>query len=288
MESIFEHAPAKINLTLQVVGRRDDGYHLLRSLVGFAGVGDLLYFSTAKELSLKVTGPFAEELKGQNFDDNLVLQAARKLMVTSGVQLGAEIHLIKNLPIASGIGGGSADAAATLRGLIRLWELHDFSEERLGGLALELGADVPVCLKSTCSWMEGIGERLEQGPELPNLHSVLLNPGVGVSTPKIFQNLKGSYSSAKKKPVSFSSHEDVTEYLRLVGNDLEIPACRLEPVIVEALAELTAQKSCLLSAMSGSGATCFGLFASAECAQKAAHDIKLKHSGWWLSSTAFY
>ncbi|MEH6630040.1 MAG: 4-(cytidine 5'-diphospho)-2-C-methyl-D-erythritol kinase [Halopseudomonas aestusnigri] len=285
MERISEQAPAKINLTLQVVGRRGDGYHFLRSLVGFADVGDVIHFTPSKELSLEVSGPFAKELSGSNLADNLVMRAAKKLLDVCGRKQGAELHLIKNLPVASGIGGGSADAAATLRGLGRLWAVSDVTDDKMRSLSLSLGADVPVCLQSKCTWMEGIGEKLSVGPRLPDLYTVLLNPGIAVSTPNIFKNLGGAFSFGMHKPDAFSSLGDFKNYLGLVGNDLQNPACELEPIIAEALFELREQENCVLSGMSGSGATCFGIFDSKEHAELAARTIKLKHSDWWLCPT---
>ncbi|WP_419903748.1 4-(cytidine 5'-diphospho)-2-C-methyl-D-erythritol kinase [Kiloniella sp.] len=286
MERITEHAPAKINLTLQVTGRRNDGYHLLRSLVGFGEVGDVIHFTPSDEFSLHVSGPFAKELENANPENNLVLRAARSLAHLCGVERGAELHLTKNLPVASGIGGGSADAAATLRGLARLWAIKDLADEKYQDLALSLGADVPVCLDSKCAWMEGIGDQLSVGPSLPILHGVLLNPGVAVSTPDIFNRLKGRFSSKIHQPSGFSSLDDFRAYLTLAGNDLQKPACELEPVITAALGQLQVQGSCVYSGMSGSGATCFGLFDSAEHAETAAAAIKLEHPDWWVVPTA--
>ena len=285
MERISESASAKINLTLQVVGRRKDGYHLLSSLVGFAGVGDVLHFMPSKKLSLSISGPFASELKDTNLEDNLVMRSAKRLSDIYGGQQGAELHLVKNLPIASGIGGGSADAAAALRGLSRLWGVDAGIHDQLGDLALCLGADVPVCLKSKCTWMEGIGDKLSPGPTLPDFHIVLLNPGIGVSTPKIFKNLGGVFSSEQHKPQVFSTSHDFTDYLSIVGNDLESPACQLEPTILKCLGELQRQKDCDFSGMSGSGATCFGIFQSKECAENAVANIAQKHPDWWGCAT---
>ncbi|OUS18434.1 4-(cytidine 5'-diphospho)-2-C-methyl-D-erythritol kinase [Rhodospirillales bacterium 47_12_T64] len=285
MNRITEYAPAKVNLTLQVVGRRDDGYHLLHSLVGFSGVGDVLHFTPSSELSLKVSGPFARGLKDSAPENNLVIRAVQALSIYCEVKQGVEIHLIKNLPVASGIGGGSADAAATLRGLARLWEIEGLAQEQTRQLALSLGADVPVCLEDRCRWMEGIGEKLSIGPELPGLFTVLLNPGVAVSTPEIFKNLNGQFSTRKPKPVSFSSVDDLSRYLIEAGNDLQRPACEQQPIINEALSKLKQQQGCRFSGMSGSGATCFGLYSSFENAEKAASAISKERPGWWSVST---
>lgn len=184
VSALCEFAPAKINLHLHVVGRRDDGYHLLDSLVVFAGVGDCLRASTSGALSLSVTGPFAAALDAEA--DNLVLRAARALAARAGCPALARLVLEKNLPVASGIGGGSADAAATLRLLCRLWRI-ELSAEDLGQLAGDLGADVKVCLVGHPALMSGIGEVLVPAPSLPAAGLVLVNPGVAVSTPSVFR-----------------------------------------------------------------------------------------------------
>lgn len=272
-DALVEAAPAKVNLFLHVIGRRADGYHLLDSLVVFAAVGDVLLAEPADRLSLDVDGPFAPALTGE--PDNLVLRAARALAPAGA---GARLVLTKNLPVASGIGGGSADAAATLRLLCRLWRLAPSAEE-LAGLAIGLGADVPACLAGNTSRMGGIGELLEPAPELPQCGIVLANPGVGVATADVFRTRRGDWSSPAKLPASWPNVAAMAEDVQALRNDLERPALSLQPVIGDVLAALRAQPECRLARMSGSGATCFGLFDEAATAASAAE--RLRRPGWW-------
>lgn len=268
-------APAKINLHLHVVGRRDDGYHLLDSLVVFAGVGDRLSVSPAELLSLTVTGPFAGGLAAEA--DNLVLRAARGLADLAGVRASGAMVLEKNLPVASGIGGGSADAAAALRLMSRFWGV----EVDLAGLTRALGADVPVCLLGRPVRMSGIGEVLAPAPPLPEAGLVLVNPGVAVSTPAVFRARTGEFSEVAGFPnEGWRNAASLAADLRAMRNDLETPARLLAPEIGEALAVLAAMPGCLLARMSGSGATCFGLLPSVEAARQAAEHIR--RPGWWV------
>jgi 4-diphosphocytidyl-2-C-methyl-D-erythritol kinase len=269
-------APAKINLHLHIVGRRDDGYHLLDSLVVFAGVGDRLIVSAGSDLSLTVTGPFAGGLAVER--DNLVLRAARGLADLAGINASGALVLEKNLPVASGIGGGSADAAATLRLLRQFWDVAP----ELDGLAGALGADVPVCLLGRPALMSGVGEILMPAPPLPQVGLVLVNPGVAVPTPGVFRARSGVvFSEVACFP--FAGWGDVLALaadLRGVRNDLQAAACTIAPVIGDVLDELGSLPGCLLARMSGSGATCFGLFASAGAAREAAAGIR--RAGWWV------
>ena len=271
-----EFAPAKVNLHLHVVGRRPDGYHLLDSLVVFAAVGDRLTVCAADELSLSVTGPFAAGLAGE--DDNLVLRAARLLAARAGIPPAAKLVLEKNLPVASGIGGGSADAAAALRLLCRFWRLDPVMVRRLAG---DLGADVPVCLAGKPALMAGIGEVLTAAPRLPDVGMVLVNPGVAVATPAAFRARSGEFSAAAR--FADGGWCDIGSFVRAlhgVGNDLEAPVCRMAPAVSDALAAVSAAAGCRLGRMSGSGATCFGLFETAAAARLAAQTIK--RDGWWV------
>jgi len=274
--AIKERAFAKVNLTLHVTGQREDGYHLLDSLVVFAGIGDEITASTADDISLQVTGPFAGDL-GEESENNLVLRAARLM----SSRQGAEILLEKNLPIASGIGGGSADAAATLRALSRLWEC-DMPQSNQ---ALSLGADVPVCLDSSPKRMRGIGEDITLlSNSLPSQSIVLVNPRLPVSTPAIFQSL----SSKRNPPMPDAIPSGLSaiafwDWLKTQRNDLEAPAIALCPKIQECLKALISQ-SAGLARMSGSGATCFGLFEMQEAAAKAANAIQATHPDWWVAA----
>jgi 4-diphosphocytidyl-2-C-methyl-D-erythritol kinase len=271
-----EFAPAKINLALHVLGRRADGYHLLDSLVVFAEVGDTLRACPADDLTLAVEGRFAAALTGEA--DNLVLRAAEMLSAAAGVAPRAKIVLRKELPVASGIGGGSADAAAALRLLCRLWRL-DVPAAELAGLALRLGADVPVCLAGRPARMAGVGEALSRAPDLPSCGLVLVNPGVAVATPAVFKARTGPFSAPLDLPPAWSDARALAATLQAAGNDLQAPALALTPVIADVLAALRALSGCLLARMSGSGATCFGLFASP--AEAAAAAACLPARGWW-------
>ncbi|MEQ9609907.1 MAG: 4-(cytidine 5'-diphospho)-2-C-methyl-D-erythritol kinase [Kiloniellaceae bacterium] len=276
-----EQAWAKVNLTLQVVGRRPDGYHELESLVVFAEVGDVLTIEQAETnwLTLTVRGPQAGPLHYEH--DNLVMLAAEALCKRAGVRAGAAITLTKNLPVASGIGGGSADAAAALRGLSRLWGLNLPAVE-LEALALSLGADVPVCLRGESAIMSGIGERLQPVPALPPLWLLLVNPGVAVSTASVFGSLAGNFSAVAEPRLPPLGLAAFIDWLAARPNDLQAPACRQAPEVVAALAALDEFDDCLLVRMSGSGATCFGLFENENAARQATEALAVQHPDWWV------
>jgi 4-diphosphocytidyl-2-C-methyl-D-erythritol kinase len=278
-------APAKINLFLHVGERRDDDYHSLESLVVFAETADRLEFAPANAISLSVEGPFGRALAREK--DNLVLKAARLVQSELGQsQAGARITLQKNLPVASGIGGGSADAAATLRGLDRLWELGT-PEAVLLDLAARIGSDVPACLLSRPCWMEGRGERVKKLPALPQFPLVLVNPGVPVPTGPVFANLNARTGVGAILPPEHpvANLWDLLAYLADAGNDLEAPAAHLAPVIDDVLAALDREPGCALAQMSGSGATCFGLFHQEQFALGAAERIAQDHPDWWVRVT---
>lgn len=281
--AVVETAPAKLNLTLRVVGRRADGYHELESLVAFAGFGDRLTARSAAELSLEITGPFAAALHDAG-SGNLVLRAARLLAQTAGVAERAVLTLEKRLPVAAGLGGGSVDAAAALRLLQRLWSLS-LPEPRLQALAAELGADVPVCLLGRPAMMRGVGERLEPLPALPPAWLVLANPGVALGTPEVFRARSGAYSGAGplwETPPRTAA--ELADCLRRSANDLEPAARTLCPEIGEVLGALERNPGCLLSRMSGSGASCFGLFAGREEAEAAARRLRAAQPDWWVQA----
>ena len=316
-ETVSRSAPAKVNLYLHVTGRRDDGFHELDSLVVFADVGDVITVSESDGLSLTITGPFAEGLSSG--EDNLVLRAARKLAAHTGVKANAHITLDKNLPIASGIGGGSADAAATLQALVQFWNIelgdddihhvaHDVAEnldmaralstlfklwrddlgsDMLGAIGLQLGADVPVCLEGRPAYMGGIGERLDMAPHLPDAWLVLVNPGVSVSTPEVFKAYKNS-GVPFSKPARFHDHpRDALQLALLLSardNDLMAPAVALNSEIQQVLDALKKRDGALLTRMSGSGATCFALFASQNEAATAASALVQDHPDWWAAA----
>lgn len=265
-------APAKVNLALHVTGRRADGYHLLDSLVAFARVGDRLEAEPAPGLTLSLAGPFAAALGAGA--DNSVLAAASLLRPPGR---GAALRLVKVLPVASGLGGGSADAAAALRLLARLWR------RPLPGpaAALSLGADVPVCLGGRPARMRGIGEDLSP-VALPPFWMVLVNPGVPVPTAAVFAALAAKANPPLPNPPAFPDAAALAAWLARARNDLEPPARALAPPIDEALAALTAQPGCALARMSGSGATCFGLFAAEAPALAAFAALRAARPGWWI------
>jgi 4-diphosphocytidyl-2-C-methyl-D-erythritol kinase len=265
-------APAKINLTLHVTGRRADGYHLLDSMVAFADVGDRVTAEPATDLTLRVTGPMAAGVP--EGPDNLVLRAARLL----SPDRGAALTLHKALPVASGIGGGSSDAAATLRVLSALWGLPLPDTAQLA----RLGADLPVCLDARAARMTGIGEGVAPLPPLPPVWAALVNPGVAVPTPAVFAALDRRDNAAM--PAQLAGWPDAAALAAWLGpmrNDLEPPARHLAPAIGEVLAALGTLPGCLLARMSGSGATCFALFAAEGLANDAVARIRASHPAWW-------
>ncbi|MDF1584840.1 4-(cytidine 5'-diphospho)-2-C-methyl-D-erythritol kinase [Marinimicrococcus flavescens] len=282
-EPLCERAPAKINLDLLVTARRPDGYHELDSLVVFAEAGDALRLEEGPGLRLVVEGPFAADVPAGG--DNLVLRAARTLERHLGRDLPASAILSKRLPAASGIGGGSSDAAAMLRGLARLHRL-DVPASGLAALALELGADVPVCLAARPMRMRGIGERLEPLSGLPDLPLVLANPRRPVPTKAVFARM-GAPGRGRPRPAlpAGATLPDLAAWLAASVNDLEAPALAIEPAIGEVLVALRRLEGCLLARMSGSGATCFGLFSDKNAAEAAARALAAARPDWWSIAT---
>ncbi len=278
---VRRRAWAKINLTLHVTTRRVDGYHELDSLIVFAGVGDELLISPAEGLSLEVNGPFAGALASEATADNLVMRAAAGLRARYGVTQGTQIRLTKNLPVAAGLGGGSADAAAALRGLSRLWGLEPPAAE-LTALAAELGADVPVCIAALPGFVSGIGEKIAPPPPLPPAWLVLVNPGVPLATAAVFAARQGGFSQAAVWHDAASSAPALAARLKERRNDLESPAIKLMPEIADVLGAIGATPECLLARMSGSGATCFGLYAHQAQASAAAAAIERDRPAWWV------
>jgi 4-diphosphocytidyl-2-C-methyl-D-erythritol kinase len=282
-----ENAPAKVNLTLRVLGRRADGYHELESLVTFAEVGDRLSFVPGGELALAVRGPNA--VQAGDGADNLVLKAAQALTArVAGVGLGA-FDLDKRLPVAAGLGGGSADAAAALRLLARANGIPA-DDGRLYDAARVTGADVPVCLDPRPRLMRGIGEILSAPLKLPALPVVLANPGVGLPTKSVFAGWKPAGPQVLTLDVAslakITSREEYLQLLATQANDLESAAIAVEPVIAEVLVALRALIGCRLARMSGSGATCFALFSSAAAAIEAAKTLSGKYPQWWVRPSA--
>jgi 4-diphosphocytidyl-2-C-methyl-D-erythritol kinase len=269
-DAVTVFAPAKINLFLHVGERRSDGYHELESLVVFADVGDELLIEPAHAFSLALDGPFGGKLASEQ--DNLIAKAARALSAKADRAPDVKITLTKNLPVASGIGGGSADAAATLRGLVQFWKLK-IPHNELHAIAETLGSDVPACLLSETLWMTGRGEGIEPVPGLPSVPLVLVNPGIAVSTAQIFANLKNRIGVGQAaKPKADLSVLALADYFKSNRNDLESPACEIAPEIDEVLQAIS-HSGALRTRSSGSGATCFGLFADDKFAEVAAANI---------------
>ncbi len=274
---VTEAAPAKINLHLAITGKRPDGYHLLDSLAVFAGVHDTLRVADADEgLQLDLTGPFGGALAVE--PDNLVLRAARALADLAGRPAVAKLSLEKNLPVASGIGGGSADAAAALRALTRLWRL-EVKPRDMHALALQLGADVPVCLDRVPRRMGGIGDVLSMAPTLPPYGIALVNPGVAVSTAEVFKARVGLFSIEPELPQMWVDAGAMARRLSVLSNDLEHAAVGLCPEIGLVLEALRGTRGCLMARMSGSGATCFALYETPERARAGA--AACHWPGWW-------
>jgi 4-diphosphocytidyl-2-C-methyl-D-erythritol kinase len=272
--------PAKINLFLHVVGKRDDGYHLLESLVCFADYGDTLTLAKSTTTTLTLTGDFASALQQTPLADNLIIKAHRALEQQAQRPLPTAFTLQKNLPLGGGIGGGSANAAATLRGLHTLYNLPT-SQDSLHKIATTLGADVPVCLKSTPCLMTGIGEQLSPVSMPHSLHALLVTPPIHISTKNVFQALHGNFSNPLP-PIEIPTPQALRTLLHQTRNDLEAPALRLFPMLQNTLDALKNQSGCWLTRLSGSGATCFGLFETAAQATTAAHAIKKQHPDWWI------
>jgi 4-diphosphocytidyl-2-C-methyl-D-erythritol kinase len=274
-------APAKINLYLHLLGRRADGYHLLDSLVVFADIGDRVTAAPADTLSLEVTGPEVAALAGLG-DDNLVLRAARRLAEHHRIAPGAALTLEKRLPIASGIGGGSSDAAAALRALAALWRVP-LDGESATALAAGLGADVPACLAGRPVRVGGIGEHLEPVGPLPPLGIVLANPRRELPTASVFRARKGEFF-ASGPPPALSDPAALIAVLVRCRNDLAAPALSLMPEIAAVLDRLAALPQAQLARMSGSGATCFALFADRITAARAAALLTAAEPGWWIAA----
>jgi 4-diphosphocytidyl-2-C-methyl-D-erythritol kinase len=281
MRAVEELAPAKLNLSLRVTGRRADGYHELDSCVVFTEWADRLSIVPDAALTLELAGPFAVALAERS--DNLVIRAARRLAAHAGRTPDLRLILDKRIPLAAGLGGGSADAAATLRGLDRLWDLRLDSSELLA-IALELGADVPVCLLGRPARMRGIGERIE-ALALPALDLVLANPNEAVSTARVFAGLGSVRSGPGREAPAPAGRAELLEWLRGCPNDLEAPARRLVPMIDRVLEALGQQPGCRLARMTGSGATCFGVFEDPAAAARAAAAVRRGHPDWWVVST---
>lgn len=273
-------APAKVNLTLHVTGQRDDGYHLLDSLVVFTDAGDVIKVAPANTLTLAVTGPFAFGVPTDG--SNLILRAAETLRHIRGVIKGAAITVEKHLPNAAGLGGGSSDAATTLKLLAELWEVSPLSASNTE--VLMLGADVPVCMCSpTPTRMSGIGELLAPVPKLPTCALVLINPKVSVPTGAVFDGLATKQNPPMDRIPENLSFADFADWLAAQRNDLQPPAIKTAPTIKAAIDRLNKNPTIAFAGMSGSGATCFGITKNMADARHAARIIQVAEMGWWVT-----
>jgi 4-diphosphocytidyl-2-C-methyl-D-erythritol kinase len=281
---VTRRAAAKLNLYLRVVDKRRDGYHLLDSLVAFAAIGDVVRAEPAERITLTIDGPFADALmRAGPAGDNLVLRAARGLQSLAGTDAGARLTLTKNLPVASGIGGGSTDAAATLEALLALWDVRP-DTKALDALALSLGADVPVCRAARPCRMQGIGEQLTFLEALPAAPLVLVNPGTPLATKAVFGARTAAFSPALDDVPPLRDTAALARLIATGGNDLEAPARALMPAVGSVLDALRASPGCLVAAMSGSGATCFALFDGDAAAAAAETQLRAQPS-WWTAAT---
>ncbi len=280
-----EFAPAKLNLYLHITGRQPDGYHILDSLAVFAGIGDEVRLEPAPAFDFILQGPRASALVHEPASKNLVVRAAHELAALTGNQLDLRLTLIKNLPVASGIGGGSSDAAAALRLLAKHWGLS-LDDERLLKVAAGCGQDVGVCLKIENCYFTAEGT--EPAPALPHCDIVLVNPGKALATPgvyKAFREGNGSFSPAARLDDIPTDPRSLAAMLKARHNDLYPPAAQLMPEIGVVLKALDNSADCLLARMSGSGASCFGLYPNRDSARRAASDILSTHKNWWVVPT---
>jgi 4-diphosphocytidyl-2-C-methyl-D-erythritol kinase len=276
-------APAKLNLYLHVTGRRADGFHFLDSLVAFSDIGDRLRVAPAPRLTLDIAGPFAPGLAQEALQKNLVWRAAEALAARLGRAPDVAVTLEKHLPVASGIGGGSSDAAAALKALAAHWQAS-LDEGALCAIAAELGADVPVCVVARASFFGGIGDEIAPAPALPASPLLLVNPGIALPTASVFRARQGAFSPPARFAAAPESIAQLAALLKERRNDLTDAAIALVPAIGDVLARLAAQPGALLARMSGSGATCFALFETAASAEAAARSLKAQEPRWWIAA----
>jgi 4-diphosphocytidyl-2-C-methyl-D-erythritol kinase len=276
-------APAKLNLYLHVTGRRADGFHLLDSLVAFSDIGDRLSVAPAPRLSLAITGPFAHDLAQDDAQKNLVWRAAEALAAKLSRAPDVALTLEKNLPVASGVGGGSSDAAAALKALAVHWQAS-IDERALCAIAATLGADVPVCVVARPSFFGGIGDEIAAAPPLPQAPLLLVNPGIALPTASVFRARHGGFSAASRFASAPASVADLAAILKERHNDLTDAAISIVPAVGDVLERLAAQPGALLARMSGSGATCFALFETTAAAEAAAASLKMEQPRWWCAA----
>jgi 4-diphosphocytidyl-2-C-methyl-D-erythritol kinase len=281
-------APAKINLYLHITGKLDNGYHTLDSLVCFADIGDRVEIEPATDFEFRIKGPFAGAFSSKETDasphsSNLIVQAVWALSRAAQKVPNVRVTLTKNLPLASGMGGGSSDAAAVIWGLLEWWGLSN-QALYLPGLMAQLGAGVPVCLPCKPARVRGIGDVLDSVPHLPEVPIVLVHPSRPCPTAHVFSGFNGAYQEPRSLPPQIESFDGLIGFLKSQDNMLEAAAYQQVPEILNATNALKAQKDCALARMTGSGATCFGLFAHEAAAQKAARVIAIENPDWWVKS----
>lgn len=287
MKTVHQFAPAKINLTLHVTGRREDGFHLIESFVVFADIGDEITVKSHEKFAIEISGPFANLL--QHEKNNIALEAAVAFVNGFSDSLpGVHVDLVKNLPIAAGLGGGSSDAAAVIRALAFLVD-SSVSRTAAGQLAIGLGADVTVCLDPQASFMSGVGNIVTLLPDLPEVYAILVNPNIKMLTGAVFAALAVPGAIRRdevglKPEHTFSDAADLITFVHSCRNDLEAPALRMCPEIADVQAALSAQDGCDLVRMTGSGATCFGLFADKAKAERGAEKLSQIAANWWVKS----
>lgn len=284
LEPVTETAHAKVNLCLHVTGKRGDNYHLLESIIAFTDLGDHIMIEEGQGFALDIKGPFANALQGTPTKENLICKAAQMLADLLNMPLDVKITLVKNLPVASGLGGGSADAAAILRGLIKFWKLG--ASPDMSSTLVALGADVPVCFHQKNCYVTNIGDIIEKPITLPKIPVVLINPNLPCLTINIFKGLHPPYSDPMThKPASFESVSSIVSHLKTTRNDLYGAATAYDPDIIGMMEELNAQPLCKYAQMTGSGATCFGLFETIEDAEKTCQAILATYPTWWVKPT---
>lgn len=281
-------APAKVNLSLHVVGKRPDGYHLLHTLMVHTDICDLLTIEPSDRFCLNVKGERITTLAQEDIENNSVTKAVRAVAAEAKCKPNVTITLEKHIPIGAGLGGGSADAAATLNALKHYWK-PAISDEKWYEIALSLGADVPFCFHGKAALIEGIGEKYSDVPPLPELWGVLVNPNEALSTKQVFEAGIEPFSDVSHLPkANWSDMATFKDYLAVCSNDLEAAAIRLKPVILDILDVLNQQDGAYLSRMSGSGATCYALFESRESALNAEQRLQKHYPHWWVRATHMY
>ncbi|MDD5586280.1 MAG: 4-(cytidine 5'-diphospho)-2-C-methyl-D-erythritol kinase [Alphaproteobacteria bacterium] len=281
MPALHAFAPAKINLYLHVTGRREDGYHFLDSLVAFTNIGDSLRLEPAADFDFTLEGPMAAQLSSGSVENNLAVRALRALAQELDRPLNVKATLVKNLPVASGIGGGSSDAAAALRLLAEHWGVPS-SDSLLRRIAASLGQDVPCCVDAATCYFRDIGNVTDPGPDLPHTDIVLVNPNKALPTPDVYKAFKGTFAAPARLTHDPKSNVELAGMLHERSNSLTEAACLLMPEIRDILAALAASPDCQLARMSGSGATCFGLYPNRSASRQAAARLYEDHPGWWV------